>query len=308
MQRIGAISRLTLDIILTGLHHLPETGEEIQAKAMQLSLGGGPLVTPVLLGRMGMPVKFATFLDDSTEARFAETLLKAQGCSDYTNFFQGGQPPVTVSIVMPKDNDRSIISYEAPLTMPSAEQMFSFFQDCDVMLMPKQPDLAMKLKHNGTAIVLDTTDFDAPPSRAYLSLLEIITPNRREASAITGKTTPEGALLELVSAGVRHPLIKLGAAGCMILYNGAPCIVPPAGPACSVDSTGAGDNFLAGLLYGFARGWRFIDCVRMANVFGGLSTTATGVFGANITEQSAHRLYFHCYGELPKERDTACGI
>lgn len=302
MLRVGAISRLTLDIVLTGLDHLPCCGEEVHAASMQLGLGGGALVTPIILGRMGMPVKFGTFLDDSMESAHAVSLLKKQGCKDFSNFFQGGRHPITISIVMPKDNDRSIISYEEPLVMPSTETMDSFLEDCDIVLIPMLPELAEKLKKRGTAIVLDTTDFEEPPSKEYLSMLEIITPNQREAATITSEADPAKAIRKLIKAGVRYPLIKLGAAGCMILNNGNPCIIPPAGSSNSVDSTGAGDNFLAGLLYGFARKWNFADCVRMANVFGGLSTMAIGVFGANITEESANSLYQSCYGRLPEEK------
>ena len=302
MLRVGAISRLTLDIILTGLDHLPCCGEEVHAASMQFGLGGGAPVTPIVLGRMGVPVKFGTFLDDSMESSYARSLLKEQGCTDFSNFFQGGRHPVTISIVMPKDNDRSIISYEEPLEMPGSDTMDSFLKDCDIVLIPMLPELAGKLRQRGTAIVLDTTDFEEPPSREYLSMLEIITPNQREAATITGEADPAKAIRKLVGAGVRYPLIKLGAAGCMILSDGNPCIIPPAGSADSVDSTGAGDNFLAGLLYGFVRKWAFADCVRMANVFGGLSTTAIGVFGAKITEQSANNLYLSCYGNLPREK------
>lgn len=70
MLRIGVISRLTLDILFSGLDHLPCMGEEIQAASLSIGLGGGPIVTPVLLHRMGFPVKLGTFLDDSFHSRY----------------------------------------------------------------------------------------------------------------------------------------------------------------------------------------------------------------------------------------------
>ncbi len=308
MLRIGAVSRLTIDLLFTGLTHLPDRGEEVRADSFHIGLGGGSLVTPVLLGRMGMPVKLGTFLDDSQESAYARDLLSKQGCRTYVNFYRGSWRPVTVSVVMPLNGDRSIISYEeAPQTLME-EELLNFFADCGVALIPMLPSLAKRIRERGCAVALDTTDFDAPLSKTCLPLLEIITPNLREAAAITGEKLPADALRAFFPAGVKHPLIKLGAEGCMLLENGAPCIVPSVQGMRSVDTTGAGDNFLAGLMYGYARGWSFSDCVRMANVFGGLSTTAVGVFGASITQQSAVACYQANYGPLSEVKTEPCAI
>ena len=51
----------------------------------------------------------------------------------------------------------------------------------------------------------------------------------------------------------------------------------------AVDTTGAGDNFLAGVIYGLLHDEPLGRCVRLGNIFAGKSTTAVGCFGAAVT-------------------------
>lgn len=52
--------------------------------------------------------------------------------------------------------------------------------------------------------------------------------------------------------------------------------LPPGMSAIPVDSTGAGDAFRAGMLYGLDLGWPFEDCLDFASAAGALSTLALG--------------------------------
>jgi ribokinase len=44
----------------------------------------------------------------------------------------------------------------------------------------------------------------------------------------------------------------------------------------TIDGTGAGDAFAAGLLYGLLAGWPLVRAARLANAAGALATTAVG--------------------------------
>lgn len=299
MLRVGVVSRLTIDLLFRGLDHLPAPGEEIQTDGLTVSLGGGPVVIPAVLGRMGMPVKLATFLDDSRAAHLAKELLEKQGCRCWHNFYTGGWRPITVSVVLPVGTDRSIISDEDRWQVPSADVLESFFEDCDVAVLPEHPELALRLRKRGKRLVYDTSDFTTPPPKEYLALQEIVTPNLREALKITGQHLPADALRALAAQGVRFPIIKLGRDGCIILTAKGPEMIKPVTAGPCLDATGAGDCFLAGLLYGYSRGWAFADCARMGNVFGSIATTEIGAMDAEITEQRAIELYEANYGKAP---------
>ncbi len=58
----------------------------------------------------------------------------------------------------------------------------------------------------------------------------------------------------------------------------------------AIDTTGAGDNFLAGVMYGLYHNYDIVKCMQLGNVLGGYSTTAIGCYGANITYEKAMEL------------------
>ena len=69
--------------------------------------------------------------------------------------------------------------------------------------------------------------------------------------------------------------LKLGPDGCYVAgaeFEGE----VPAFPVRAVDGTGAGDAFVAGMLYGRLAGWPLADAARLANAAGALATTAVG--------------------------------
>ena len=78
-----------------------------------------------------------------------------------------------------------------------------------------------------------------------------------------------------LKAGVRHVIIKLGAEGCL-LKGGSIRLRLPAFPVKAVDTTGAGDQFLAGFVSEVLRGSSLPEALRFANACGALCTTAVG--------------------------------
>jgi len=85
-----------------------------------------------------------------------------------------------------------------------------------------------------------------------LPLCTVVKLSDDEIGFVTGTSSPDEALARLASMGVRLPVVTLGAQGAVALWKGEPLRVPaPTVPV--VDTTGAGDGFVAGLLHGLAR-------------------------------------------------------
>ncbi len=96
-------------------------------------------------------------------------------------------------------------------------------------------------------IVLENIDFLKSILREYV---DIVFANEEEARALTGKA-PEGALKDL-SELCELAVVKIGSNGSLI-KAGSEVIVVPAHQAKSIDSTGAGDLYAAGFLYGIGK-------------------------------------------------------
>ncbi|PYR43538.1 MAG: hypothetical protein DMF93_02895 [Acidobacteria bacterium] len=79
----------------------------------------------------------------------------------------------------------------------------------------------------------------------------------------------------LLEAAARNAVIKLGARGSrwVAAGTGVRAAAPRVRP---VDTTGAGDAFNGGFLYGLLRGRTRRDCLRIGNFVGARSTLAAG--------------------------------
>ena len=84
-------------------------------------------------------------------------------------------------------------------------------------------------------------------------LVDYFFPNEKEAAYYTGETDCARMAEAFRRLGVRNVIVKAGADGCYV--NGEEGVFHlPALPVEVVDSTGAGDNFVAGFLSGVLRG------------------------------------------------------
>ena len=102
-------------------------------------------------------------------------------------------------------------------------------------------------------------------------------------NTITGTNTPEEAA-RVLSEFFQKVVVKLDASGCLIQENGVQQVIPVIPEYVHQDSTGAGDAFLAGFLYGLYHDCSLAECVLYGNITGGKCVTAVGCLTAYCTE------------------------
>ncbi|MED5369961.1 MAG: adenosine kinase [Myxococcota bacterium] len=88
--------------------------------------------------------------------------------------------------------------------------------------------------------------------RAVKDYADVVFLNAEEASALTG-LEPHQAIEE-VSKHARTVIVKLGSQGSLVCHDGVVERVE-VHKTVAQDTTGAGDSYAAGFLYGFTRGW-----------------------------------------------------
>lgn len=95
--------------------------------------------------------------------------------------------------------------------------------------------------------------------------IDLLFANRTELSSLTGIDGADEEILEKAGKFAETIVMKVGKKGCWVSRRGYsihfPCvdIAPPS------DTTGAGDSFAAGFLYGIVKGETFHDCADIAN-------------------------------------------
>jgi sugar/nucleoside kinase (ribokinase family) len=124
-------------------------------------------------------------------------------------------------------------------------------------------------------------------------------PSYDEAAAISGEKSPEKIAGIFLDAGVRHVGIKLGARG-IYARDREKDFYLPALPADVVDTTGAGDNFMSGLIAGLIRGWDFRNCCLFGSAAAALCVTTIGPMTAVKSFDQVKQFLESCIKQDPK--------
>lgn len=101
--------------------------------------------------------------------------------------------------------------------------------------------------------------------RHSLRWIDYFFPSYIEGIALTGEREPRRILDALATLGPRHVVLKLGAEGCLALVDGN-VYAQPSLANVVVDTTGAGDNFVAAYLACVARNLPAPQALRIASL------------------------------------------
>ena len=146
--------------------------------------------------------------------------------------------------------------------------------------------LVTAARYAGAKIYMDCQahnhSLNDPTIKEALQKVGLFSPNADEARKLTGKKELKDALVEL-SNYAPVVIIKDGSCGCH--YQNLNEIIHEEGiKADVVDTTGAGDNFNSGFLFGQVRGYSVRKSLRIANICGGRSTEGCGGTASSPTE------------------------
>ena len=285
-----------IDLMFLGLPRIPTEGEELYAEEFSMHIGGGPLATLINVSRLGIPVCAGTYLGDDIFSRYINTELEKLPVS-ITNLYHAkhGSIPLNISVAAITANDRTFISYTDKRN-PDDNELQAVYEICRGALIVDMQmgyiEVCRKLKEEGTILIFDTTWEDAIPRKVYESYIELAdywTANRQEALKFTGCKNISDAARSLCN-WLKIPIIKLDAAGCLV-YKDGEHIIPAISEFKRIDSTGAGDAFLAGLIYGLYHKRPIEEAVLIGNITGGICVTAKGALTAYVTEPELLRIF-----------------
>ncbi|MBN2681127.1 MAG: adenosine kinase [Bacteroidales bacterium] len=149
----------------------------------------------------------------------------------------------------------------------------------------------VKAKKNGLKVSLDMASFNVVEANLdFLKTLikdyvDIVFANEEEAKALTGME-PEQALDE-ISKFCEIAVVKIGAKGSLIKSGDYKVAVSAINAVCK-DTTGAGDLFASGFLYGLSNNWDLKKCGNTGSILAG---NVIEVIGAKMPEERWERIY-----------------
>ncbi len=297
MSFIAGAGLTNVDLLYQNMPHLPAVGEEVYTDRFSLQLGGGLPATLINLGRLGVPTRIATELGNDLFSRFAREQYEQNNVLP-ENLYHGDGIPVNITSAVILPHDRSFITYGKNGMEPDDDAKEAFYNmatGAKLCLMTPGgfSDVYKKLKAEGTVLVLDMgwdEDLSFETYADALSLADYYTPNRKEAQKLTGCADVFDAARAL-QPYFKKVIVKADKDGCVGLDEDGLCFVKSAEMFRNIDSTGAGDAFLAGFCYGLYHDYPFRDCILLGNITGGKAVTAVGALAACVNEEELLRLY-----------------
>jgi sugar/nucleoside kinase (ribokinase family) len=284
---VMAAGDLFVDIIMSGFSFWPQPGQEAVAENFCREIGGGAAITACGLAKLGLRVGVLGVVGSDIGSWVVDGLrecgVDASGiCCDFHR-------PTAFTVAISSPEDRAFFTYLGAnakfpelLIEAAARRLLSQARHVHLACAPDldaAPELFQVLRANDCRLSLDVGWHESwlsdPRAMALVRELDIFFPNEREAACMTGKTDPAAMLAAYADSGARAVALKLGARGAGLLWQGRITFADPY-PVEPVDTTGAGDSFDAGFLYGLLQGEDPETCLRIANICGALSTEALG--------------------------------
>ncbi len=292
------VGEINPDLILRG-DVTPEFGQvEKLVDSADLTIGSSSCIFACGAARLGLKVAFIGKVGDDDFGRFMLNQLSARGI-DTSGVVVDPTLHTGLSVILSRGNDRAILTYSGSISELCVEEVngellargrhlhLGAYYLLD-RLRPDVPELFALAHKLGLSTSLDT-NYD--PTGCWdgrlldvLEYTDVFLPNQTELLAITRVQDLESALEKM---SIRRTVaVKLGAEG-GLARCGNDRVSAKALSVNVVDTTGAGDTFDAGFLYGYLNGWDLEQSLKLACVCGSLSTTGVGGISAQPTVEEA---------------------
>ena len=281
---------LVADVIARPVDSFPQRGGLGLVDELALRGGGGALNTSSWLARWGLRVAAAGKVGADPFGDFVLGLLDERGVASEGVLRDRDVATSATVVLVDSSGDRTFLHLPGANGAVHAEELdpgvvFAgralLYTGALVMAaLDGEPAarILAEARQRGLLTALDTV-FDPTGrwSRVVPSLahVDLFMPGLAEARGVTGLDDPRAAAAWLRERGVGEVAITLGEKGCYASGTGFEGYVGPV-PVHAIDGTGAGDAFVAGVLYGKLAGWSFERCVRLGNAAGARATTVVG--------------------------------
>ena len=236
------------------------------------------------LQRLGLKTAYAGRFGSDENGRFGLRAIQYEGVNlDYAETIEGADNQVAFIIIDARSGERTIIwdrderlSYrpdEAPIELASRGRILHL----DAHDPPACVVMARAAHESGAIVTADIDNiYEGLPE--LLPLIDVLITSSAFPHRMTGISDARASLVEMNARyGCEIVGVTLGAGGALIFCEGAfiesPAFAVPGG--CR-DTTGAGDAFHAGFIYGMLRGEDLEMCLKLGNAVAALKCRGLG--------------------------------
>jgi len=262
----------------------PAFDTKVRFTEYEKSAGGQTASAMVSLQRLGLKTAYAGRFGSDEDGRFGLRAIEYEGVNlDYAEMIDGADNQIAFIIIDSRSGERTVIwdrderlSYrvdEAPIELATRGRVLHL----DGHDPPAGAEMARAARGVGAVITADIDNvYEGLPD--LLSLIDVLITSADFPHRLTGISDERASLVELKARyGCAIVGTTLGARGARIYCAGqfieSPAFEVPGG--CR-DTTGAGDAFHAGFIYGILNGEDVERCMKLGNAVAALKCRSLG--------------------------------
>jgi len=261
------------------------------------SVGGDAQNASLTMGYLGLNTWLSGKIGDDEPGRFCMALAAEAGVNiSRVIRVPGGKTATTVNIVK-EGGEASINTFQGenwnycnedvPFDLFSQARCISL-HSLFTSLGVEPLEVFRKAKAAGAKTLADTSTWHGHEKiemiRDVLPYLDYFCPSYDEAFGLLGYKAPEDLARSFLEMGAGNVVIKLGAEGCLASDREGTYKVS-AFPVKTVNTTGAGDNFTAGFIYGLCKGYSLEGAAKCGNAAGAITAASPLTSGAVRSEK-----------------------
>ncbi len=262
----------------------PAFDTKIRLQEHQQTTGGQAATTMVALRRLGLRTAYAGRFGSDAEGQFGFQSLKSEGVDvEFAEVIEGARNQIAFIIVDARNGERTIIwdrddrmsfaAAEAPVALAARGRVLHL----DAHDPPAGARMAQAAREQGTIVTADVDNiYDGLPE--LLPLIDVLIGSKEFPYRVTGIADERASLVELKARyGCGIVGMTKGTDGATIYCEGqfisSPAYEVPGG--CR-DTTGAGDAFHGGFLFGLLGGEDIETSLMLANAVAALKCRELG--------------------------------
>jgi sugar/nucleoside kinase (ribokinase family) len=288
---ITVAGTLVADVVVGPIRAWPDPGKNGDVDYVDIVPGGAVANTGMALAHLGVPVSACAAVGGDNLGRIVREFVGDWATRNGVKVIASAR--TTASIVAVSENrDRSFLTAagacdQFELTVQELEAEISSGSKAlhigYAMILPALDGDPLKkvmqeARRLGVLTSLDVTYYDNRPWPDLLKLMphvDVFCPSLSEATLITGESDPAKAATALVEAGVRHLVaVTNGEHGVLVDVVGEGQEFIPARPVHVINTTGAGDSFIAGVLAAWHSGFSWRSAAHIGSLVASVAVTS----------------------------------
>ena len=290
-MKVLSLGSICLDILIKNINDFPKANQVTQVDSIRLMGGGGALNTAIALRRLGLPSYPMGEVGHDYAGDVLLNIMDAESLDSSYVLQRRNKSSSVVNVLINQEGERCFICNPGNFIQVSKDDYdWDILKEFDVLvigscflldkLLPDLPYVLSKCREHNVISLIDTVWPTRPNYNIIensLPYLDFFVPSFQEAQMLSGRETPEDIAKWCLDFGTKNVLIKMDKEGCFLankeFKEHIPALKVPL-----VDSTGAGDCFLAGFIKGLSLKYDLVKAAQLGNSAGAMCVQFVGAY------------------------------